>query len=74
MIFCKFCIIKGSYTIKFTVLYTYMIESIQLAIIQAFTAHLEIKFEDMVVILYFHQKVNNNNNIHHVCIKSIIKS
>ena len=33
-----FCIIKGCYTIKITVSDTYMIQSTQLAIIQAFTA------------------------------------
>ena len=35
---CIFCIIKGCYTIKITVSNTYMIQSMQLAIIQAFTA------------------------------------
>ena len=35
---CIFCIIKGGYTIKITDSNTYMIKSIQLAIIQAFTA------------------------------------
>ena len=38
MEFCVFCIIKGGYTMKITVSNTYMIQSIQLAIIQAFTA------------------------------------
>ena len=47
-----------------------MIKSVQLAIIQAFTALWEIKFEHMVVILNFRQKMKKNNNIHNVCIKS----
>ena len=51
-----------------------MIKSIQLAIIQAFTAPLEIKFEEMMVILNFRQQMKNNDKSHHVCIKSIIKS
>ena len=51
-----------------------MIQSIRLAIIQAFTAPWEIKFEKNVFILNVHQKMNNNDNIQHVCIKSIIKS
>jgi hypothetical protein len=33
---CIFCIIKGGYIIKITVLNAYMIKSIQLAIIQGF--------------------------------------
>jgi hypothetical protein len=36
--FCIFCILNGGYSIKITVSNTYMIKSIQLAIIQAFTA------------------------------------
>jgi hypothetical protein len=51
-----------------------MIKSIQLASIQAFTAPLEIKFERMVVILDFHQKMGKNDNIHHVYTKSNCKS
>ena len=51
-----------------------MIRSIQLAIIQAFTAPWEINFEEMVVILKFHQKMEKNDNIHHTFIKSIWKS
>ena len=35
---CLFCIIKGGYTIQIMVSNTYMMKSIQLAIIQAFTA------------------------------------
>ena len=38
MEFCIFCIIKGGFTIEITVSNTYMIKSIQLALIQAFTA------------------------------------
>jgi hypothetical protein len=38
MEFCIFCIIKGGYRIEITVSNNYMIKSIQLAIIQAFTA------------------------------------
>ena len=38
MEFCIVCIINGDYTIKFTVFNNYMIEYIQLSIIQAFTA------------------------------------
>ena len=41
----------------------YMIKSIQLAIIQAFTAPCWIKFEQMVVILDFCQMMKNNDNI-----------
>jgi hypothetical protein len=74
MEFCIFCIIKGGYTIEITVSNTYMIRSIQLAIIQAFTAPWEIKFEEMVVILNFHQQMDKNDNIDHVFIKSICKS
>ena len=51
-----------------------MIRSIQLPIIQAFTAPWEINFEEMVVILKFHQKMEKNDNIHHIFIKSIWKS
>ena len=51
-----------------------MIRSIQLAIIQAFTAPWKIKFEEMVAILNFRQKMEKNDNIHHVFIKSIWKS
>jgi hypothetical protein len=51
-----------------------MIKSIQLAVIQAFTAPWEIKFEEMVVILNFLQKMDKNDNIHHDFIKSICKS
>jgi hypothetical protein len=71
---CIFSIIKGGYTIKNNVLNTYIIKSIQLAFIQAFTAPGEMKFEEMVVYLKFHQKMNNNDKSYHVCIKSIIKS
>ena len=73
MEFCLFCVIKGLYNKNhgFT---SFMITSAQMAIIQDFTAPWEIKFEEMVVILNFPQKMNNNDNIHHVCIKSIIKS
>jgi hypothetical protein len=49
--------------LKTTLSNNYMIKSIQLAIIQAFTAPWEIQFEQMVVILDFHQKMNNNDNI-----------
>ena len=73
MEFCIVCNIKGGYTIQITVLNTYMIKSIQLAIIQAFIAPWEIQFEEMVVILNFHQKMEKNDNIHHVFIKSIWK-
>jgi hypothetical protein len=66
MEFCIFCIINGGYSIKITVSNTYMIKSIQLAIIQAFTAPGEIKFEEMVVILNFLQKMDKNDNIQHV--------
>jgi hypothetical protein len=38
MEFCIFFIMKGGYSIKITVSNTYMIKSIQLAIMQAFTA------------------------------------
>ena len=51
-----------------------MTKSIQLAIIQVFTAPWEIKFEQMVVILDFRQKMEKNDNIHHACTKSICKS
>ena len=51
-----------------------MIKSIQLAIIQAFTAPWEIKFVQMVLILDFRQKMEKNDNIHHACTKSISKS
>jgi hypothetical protein len=51
-----------------------MIRSIQLAIIQAFKALWEMKFEEMVAILNFHQKMKKNDNIHHVFIKSLWKS
>jgi hypothetical protein len=37
-------------------------------------AILDIKFEQMVVILNFRQKMKTNNIIHHVCIKFIFKS
>ena len=50
-----------------------MIKSTQLAIIQAFTAPWEITFEEMVVILNFHQKIDKNDNINHVFITSICK-
>ena len=51
-----------------------MIKAIQLAMIQAFTAPCEIKFEQMVVILDFCQKMEKNDNIHHACTKSICKA
>ena len=51
-----------------------MIKLIQLAIIQAFTALLKIKFEQMGVILNFHQKMKKNDNILYEYHKSIIKS
>jgi hypothetical protein len=38
MEFCIFCTIKGGYSITVMVSNTYMIKSLQLAIIQAFTA------------------------------------
>ena len=50
-----------------------MIKSIQLAIIQAFTASWGIKFEQMVIILDFLQKMDNNHNIHHARTESICK-
>ena len=50
-----------------TIQNTHMIKSIQLAIIQAFTASWEMKFEQMVVILDFHWKTENNENIHNAC-------
>jgi hypothetical protein len=74
MEFCIFCIIKGGYSIKITVSNTYIIKSIQLAIIQAFTAPWKIKFEEKVVILNFLQKMHKNDYIHHVFIKTIGKS
>ena len=49
----------------------YMINSIWLAIIHAFTALWEIKFEQMVVFLNFCQKMNFNDN---ECKKIILKS
>jgi hypothetical protein len=51
-----------------------MIKSVQLSIIQAFTALWEIKFEHMAVILSFCQKMKMYNNIHYKYIKSIFKS
>ena len=74
MEFCIFCIIKGCYTIKIPVSNTYMIKSIQLAIIQAFTALWKLNIELMVVILNPHQRTKRKVNICHVCIKSIFKS
>jgi hypothetical protein len=62
--------VEKLYITKITIINTYMIESIQLAIIQAFTALWEINFEHMMVILNFHQNIKKNYNIHHVCIKS----
>ena len=41
---------------------------------QSFTAPWEIKFEQMVVIFDFRQKMKYNENIYHVFIKSIFKS
>ena len=73
MEFCIFGIQKGGYTLKVTVSNTYLIKSTQLAIIQAFTAPWEITFEEMVVILNFHQKIDKNDNINHVFITSICK-
>ena len=52
-----------------TIQNTNMIRSIQLAIIQAFTASWGMKFEQMVVILDFHWKTENNENIHNTCTK-----
>ena len=65
---------KSFYMKNITILNTYMVKSIQLAIIQAFTAPWEIKFEQMVVILNFCQQMENNDNIHHECTYSVCKS
>jgi hypothetical protein len=48
---------------KITISNTYMIKSVQLAIILAFTAPLEIKIEQMVVMLVFCLMMKNNDNI-----------
>ena len=47
-------------------------ESIQFAVIQAF--FLKDKFEQMVVMLIFRQRMKKNDNIYHVCIKSTLKA
>ena len=52
----------------------YLIQSTQLAIIQAFPALWKIKFEQMVVILNCWQHLINEDNINHVWIKCIFNS
>ena len=54
---------------RITIQNTNMIKSIQLAIIQAFTASWGTEFEQMVVILDFHWKTENNENIHNTYTK-----
>ena len=51
-----------------------MLESLQLAIVLAFTALWMIKFKQIVVILNFCQSVERNDNIFHVCIHFTLKS
>jgi hypothetical protein len=67
-----FALKNGTFTIKITVSNTNMIRSILLAIIQAFTAPWEIKFEEMVVILIFYQKMDKHDNINRVFVKFIL--
>ena len=66
--------LNQSKRLKITHSKTYMLKSIQLAIIQAFTALWKLKIELMVVILNPHQRTKRKVNICHVCIQPIFKS
>ena len=66
-----FCIISPNLKSKTPHSKNYILKSIQLAIIQDLTASWGIKFEQMVILLDFLQKMDKNHNIHHACTESI---